>query len=102
MRIKGKKYGKKIKKCCASCRFKKLTRLMLTRHCTKLNKEVDPKGVCECWKMSRLLRKMSFKQGKVKRREYLLYLIDVRVKEAELKARGESDTQNYCGDQSGI
>lgn len=92
MRITGNKYGMRIGKCCASCKFKESTRLQLTRHCTRLNKEVDPLGVCECWKMSRQLRKLEFTQGKVKSREYLMHLVDVRVKEAELKERGEQVT----------
>ena len=89
MRITSNKFGVRIGKCCASCRFKESTRLMMTRHCTKLNKEVDPLGVCECWKMSRQLSKLEFTRGKVKRREYLLYLTDVRVKEQELEDKGE-------------
>jgi hypothetical protein len=42
--------------------------------------------------MSRQLRKLEFTQGKVKSREYLMHLVDVRVKEAELKERGEQVT----------
>lgn len=89
MRRTGNKYGVKINKCCASCRFKETTRMMTTRHCKKLDKEVSQLDMCECWKMSKLLRELGSARGPVKRREYLLYLTDVRVKEQEKLDKGE-------------
>lgn len=50
--------GIKVKKCCASCQFKVVTRKLTQRRCVKLDKEVDPLGFCKKWRMSKLLKQM--------------------------------------------
>ena len=45
-------YGIQVKRCCASCAYKKLTRLMTLRRCTKHRKNVKPGYVCKDWVMS--------------------------------------------------
>ena len=45
----------RIKRCCASCAFKKLTRTTL-RYCALHDKLVMSSEVCENWQISRLLR----------------------------------------------
>ncbi|MBQ8009835.1 MAG: hypothetical protein IJ256_10045 [Bacteroidaceae bacterium] len=47
-----------MKKCCASCQFKVVTRKLTQRRCVKLDKEVDPLGFCKKWRMSKLLKQM--------------------------------------------
>lgn len=89
MRVTNNKYGVKVSMCCASCDFKESTRLLTQRHCTRLNKEVSPIGLCKKWKMSKLLKQLGSEQGQVKSREYLLYLTDVRIKEQELQGQGK-------------
>lgn len=89
MQVTKNKYGIKVSMCCASCHFKESTRLMTTRHCMKLNKEVTPLGVCEHWRMNKQLNQVGSTQGQIKRREYLMYLIYVRVKEQEMLDKGD-------------
>jgi hypothetical protein len=48
--------GIEIKECCASCAFKRQTRLMTKRRCTKLGKLVSPHGCCSQWRMADYLQ----------------------------------------------
>ena len=75
-------YGIEIKKCCASCRYKDLTRLMTARFCTQHNKSVKPKSCCKQWAVSEQLEAAGSGRGKVKRRAYLRYLLEVRADES--------------------
>ena len=54
-------YGIKVKRCCASCQFKKLTRLMTQRRCTKHRTNVTPSNVCKDWEMSETLKTLKIK-----------------------------------------
>ncbi|MBO4801655.1 MAG: hypothetical protein J5545_07300 [Bacteroidaceae bacterium] len=49
--------GIRIRKCCASCMHKRLTRTTL-RYCNLLDQLVSRNEVCEHWAMSNLLRKI--------------------------------------------
>ena len=51
-------YGIQVKRCCASCAYKKLTRLMTLRRCTKHRANVKPSNVCKDWVMSETLREL--------------------------------------------
>ena len=53
--------GIKIKRCCASCAYKELTRLVTQRRCTKLKKNVKPSDVCKDWEMSETFRTLKIK-----------------------------------------
>ena len=44
--------GIRVKKCCASCAHKDLTRAVTKRYCSISGNCVDPHGVCESWEMS--------------------------------------------------
>ncbi len=44
--------GIRVKKCCASCAHKDLTRAVSKRYCSICGKSVDPLDVCESWEMS--------------------------------------------------
>ena len=44
--------GIRVKKCCASCAHKDLTRALSKRYCSICGKNVDPIDVCESWEMS--------------------------------------------------
>lgn len=76
------KFHIEIKQCCASCGHKELTRNLLTRHCTKRNKEVKPCDVCCRWKMNSQLQMAGLGRGEVKCKEYLMYLKMVRERES--------------------
>ena len=54
-------FGIRIKRCCASCAYKELTRLVTQRRCTKLKKNVKPSDVCKDWEMSETFRTLKIK-----------------------------------------
>lgn len=56
MRYIRNEHGISVKKCCASCRFKRNGRLMTMRLCTKKRIQVEPGYVCKHWEMSENLR----------------------------------------------
>ena len=75
-------HGIEVKECCASCRYKDLTRLMTARYCTVRNKSVKPKGCCKQWAISDQLEAAGSGRGKVKRRAYLRFLLELRSDES--------------------
>lgn len=77
------KFGIVVNCCCLSCAFKELTRASSRRLCTKLEKEVDVPHVrvCSEWRMSGQLRMAGYGRGRVKCREYLMFLLAVREDE---------------------
>ena len=81
-------HGIEIKKCCASCRFKDLTRLMTARFCTEHNKRVKPRECCYEWALSDQLEAAGSAGGKVKRKAYLKFVLAVREEESLADQRG--------------
>ena len=75
-------YGIEVRECCASCRYKDLTRLMNSRFCTEHHKGVKPKHCCKQWALSEQLEAAGSGRGKVKRKAYLRYLLEVREDES--------------------
>ena len=55
------KYGIEVKACCASCKYKKLTRTTM-RYCRKKQINVSPHDVCDQWEISSLLRNIIRKE----------------------------------------
>ena len=78
-----------VKKCCASCARKDLTRAVSARWCEKHEKKVMACDYCNRWRMSRQLRMAGFARGSVKCREYLMFVLAVREDEALAIERGE-------------
>ena len=74
-------FGIRVNKLCASCAYKDLTRAVSLRRCTKHGEDVRPRDVCKCWAMSEQLQLAGRTQGRVKRKEYLMYLVAVREDE---------------------
>ena len=77
-----------VKKCCASCARKDLTRAVSARWCEKHEKKVMACDYCNRWRMSRQLRMAGFARGKVKRIEYLRYLMAEREIESVAEQNG--------------
>lgn len=75
-------HGIEVKECCASCRYKDLTRLMTARFCIEHHKGVKPRDCCEQWAISEQMEAAGRGGGQVKRRAYLRYLIEVRADES--------------------
>ncbi len=81
-------FGIQVNQCCASCTYKDLTRAVSLRRCTKHGEDVRPRDVCECWAMSEQLQLAGRTQGRVKRKEYLMYLVAVREEESQSEQMG--------------
>ena len=78
-----------VKKCCMSCVYKDLTRCSGKRFCLKQEMDVKKDFYCTKWRMSHTQRMAGFARGKVKCREYLMYVLAVREDEALAIERGE-------------
>ena len=74
--------GIEIKACCASCRHKDLTRLMTARYCLLHHKSVHHCESCNEWAMSVAMKAAGSAAGKVKRKAYLMYVLEVREDES--------------------
>ena len=81
-------HGIEIEMCCASCRFKDLTRLMTARFCTEHQKRVKPRECCYEWALSDQLEVAGSAGGKVKRKAYLKFVLEVREEESLADQRG--------------
>lgn len=81
-------FGIEVKKCCASCAHKDLTRAVTKRYCTEHEQGVNPCNVCSLWRMSAQLKVAGMTSGRVKRKEYLTYLVSVREEEAIARQNG--------------
>ena len=81
VKVKRNKFRILVKKCCMSCVYKDLTRCSGKRFCLKQEMDV--------WRMSHTQRMAGFARGKVKCREYLMYVLAVREDEALAIERGE-------------
>ena len=75
-------HGIEVKECCASCKFKDLTRLVLARYCAQHQKKVKPRECCEQWEMSEQMQAAGTSGGKVKKKAYLKYVLEVRADES--------------------
>ena len=75
-------YGIEVKERCASCRHKDLTRLMTARFCLKHQKGVKPRSYCKQWEMSEQMEAAGSGRGKVKKKAYLKYVLEVREDES--------------------
>ena len=68
-------HGITVKKCCASCAYKDLSKANHVRFCTQRKKEVKSCGRRSLWEMSKQAQLAGWSQGRVKRKEYLEYLL---------------------------
>lgn len=59
-------YGIQVKRCCASCQYKDLTRAFSLRRCMKHHKDVEPSDCCKHWQMSEQLQLAGKSQGAVR------------------------------------
>ena len=68
-------HGIVVKKCCASCAYRDLSKADVLRFCTQHKKGVKASGLCCLWEMSKQAQLAGWSQGQVKRKEYLMYLV---------------------------
>ena len=75
-------HGIEVKKCCASCKHKDLTRLVLARYCSQHHEKVKPRECCKQWEISEQMQAAGSAGGKVKKKAYLQYVLEVREDES--------------------
>ena len=68
-------HGIPVKVCCASCAYRQLVDTQARRRCIIREEKVKPNQLCCLWQMSKQAQLAGWSQGRVKRREYLEYLL---------------------------
>ena len=91
-------YGMSVRRCCASCVHKALTGKLRYRKCLKHLCQVKAHNVCADWEMNKLSQKAGASEGKVKKREYQLFLLEVRQREAAAAKQGNRVTRLSIGE----
>ena len=79
-------FGVTIKVCCASCQFRQLKTEQRT--CEKKKRAVESSEVCLHWKLGDRLKDVGKTKGKVQRRQYQKFLLEIREKESRYKEMG--------------
>jgi hypothetical protein len=77
-----------IRRRCTSCAHKDLTRAKTVRRCTLRHVAVDAGYCCQLWRLSEQLRQAGLGLGRVKRLDYLKYVLDIRSEEAKNEELG--------------
>ncbi len=80
-------HGAKVKRCCASCQHKCVDGEG-KRICAQMMLKVQQKFKCKQWQMSDGLKNAGKSEGKIKRKEYLAFLLEVRRDESDDIQRG--------------
>ena len=62
-------YDIRIKKCCASCEHKVLTRAFSARFCKEHARKVQSSDLCPKWKIARHLKAVGKSQGDVREKD---------------------------------
>lgn len=91
-------YGMSVKKCCASCVHKALTGKLRYRKCLRHLCLTKAHNVCSDWEMNFPSRQAGASEGKVKKREYQLFLLEVRQREAAATKQGNRVTRLSIGE----
>jgi len=91
-------YGMSVKRCCASCESMGLTGKLRYRKCLKHLCLVKPHNVCRDWTMNMRSKQAGATEGKVKKREYQLFLLEVRQREAAAAKQGNRVTRLSIGE----
>ena len=72
--------GIKVKRCCASCMYKDYDDDG-HRICLQLQRRVAGRNRCEDWQMSEAMKRAGWNKGCIKKRMYLMNVLDVRLEE---------------------
>ena len=80
--------GVLVKRCCASCTHKDLTQMRSKRRCKIRECDVKSCNVCSLWQMSKQVRLAGQGMGMIKRKEYLMYLMEQRMEEQRQRDDG--------------
>ena len=77
----------RIKSCCASCGYKTIDEDGV-RTCQLMQILVSQQFRCHKWKVAKGLRNLCHNQGVIKRHEYLMFVLEVRMQEWEAVDNG--------------
>lgn len=91
-------YGMSVKRCCASCESMGLSGKLRYRKCLKHLCLVKSHNVCRDWTMNMRSKQAGASEGKVKKREYQLFLLEVRQREAAAAKQGNRVTRLSIGE----
>ena len=84
--------GLRVKKCCASCRFKDVEEDG-SRACPIIDEYVKSDHVCEHWEMDYNTSQAGVCRGRIHKKEYLMFALAIRLGEGaealKAKKRGE-------------
>ena len=84
-------YGMIVKRCCASCEHKALTGKLRYRKCMKHLCKTKAHNVCSDWAMSEQMKLAGTPgDGRVKRKEYQMFLMSVREAERLAEKQGQN------------
>jgi len=75
--------GIKVKRCCLSCTHK-FYDSRGQRRCDLCQLRVGVKDGCDRWEMNAAMKQAGLRQGKVKRQDYLRFVLKVRQEENKL------------------
>ena len=83
------RHGIRMGRCCMSCAYKMCTKEQKLRRCA-LDGIVHRRcHVCHDWEMSRTMQGAGASGGLIKKREYLMYVLAIRVEEQEQEIEKE-------------
>lgn len=91
-------YEISVKRCCASCESMGPSEKLSYRKCLKHLCLVKPYNVCRDWTMNMRSKQAGASEGKVKKREYQLFLLEVRQREAAAAKQGNRVTRLSIGE----
>lgn len=80
--------GIKVKRCCLSCTHK-FYDSRGRRLCDLCQLKVGVKDGCDSWEMHAALQQAGLRPGKVKRKDYLRFVMKVRSEEKKLLEQGQ-------------
>ena len=91
-------YEISVKRCCASCESMGPSEKLSYRKCLKHLCLVKAHNVCADWEMNKPSQKAGASEGKVKCREYLMYVLEVREREHLAEKQGNRVTRLSIGE----
>ncbi len=77
------KHGIRMARCCMTCAYKVITEQNKLRFCMLDQLTHRRCHMCHDWQMSRSMEGAGTSGGKIKRREYLMFALEIRCEEQE-------------------
>lgn len=83
------KHGVRIARCCMSCAFKEESELKTIRVCSLDKLPHHRYHMCRDWQASQTMEGAGTSGGRIKRREYLMYVLAIRYEEQLAEEKGQ-------------